>query len=91
MRGDGERRLFGSRFVAVIAIQFPAIGQRVFIYVVRMLLAIEVCVEIAPRGEITLWRERGELMDMTDGAGLTQSKLRDVALNAGVVPWKIQL
>jgi hypothetical protein len=58
-----------------------------------MLLTIEVSVVIAPRWEITLRRERGETLIpvMTDGAGLAQSKLYDVALNAGVVPRKIQL
>src|SRR5262245_31720278 len=88
MRSDCARHLFDSRFVTVAAIQFGAIRQGVLIHVIRVLLAIEVSVVIAPRGEITLRRERDEFLAMTDGAGLTRCKLSDVALDAGVVTRK---
>ncbi len=95
MRRNSERHLFGSRFVTVAAIQFPAVRQCVRIHVVRVLLAIKVSVVIMSRREITLWRARSKplFLAVTDGAGLerTQSKLRDVALNAGLVPRKINL
>jgi hypothetical protein len=65
------------------------------IRMVSVLLTIKVSVVIVPGREITLWRARGEplFLAVTDGAGLerTQSKLRDVALNAGLVPRKIKL
>src|SRR5262249_46790406 len=88
MRGNGARRLYGSRFVTVAAIQFPTIRQGVLIHVVHVLLAIEVGVVIAPRREITLWRERDEFLAMTDDAGLTRRKMRGVALNTGIVARK---
>jgi hypothetical protein len=72
MRGNSERRLFGGRFVTVAAIYFPAIGQSVRIHMVRVLLAIKVSVVFVPRGEISLWRARGEplFLTVTDGADL---------------------
>ena len=91
MRRNAERRLFDRRFVTVTAIQFPAIWQGMLIHVIRVLLAVEVGVVVVPRREITLWRERSEFLAVTDGAGLTQSKLRDVAFNTGLVPRKIHL
>src|SRR5262249_49357739 len=91
MRGDGARHLFDSRFVTVAAIQFGAIRQGVLIHVIHVLLTIEVGVVIASQWEITLWRERAEVLAMTDGAGLTRCKLSDVALHAGVVPREFHL
>src|SRR5262245_16957667 len=91
MRGDRARHLFYSRFVTVATIQFGAIWQGVLIHVIHVLPAIEVSVVIAPRRKIALWRERAEFLAMTDDAGLTRCKLHDVALDAGVVPGKIQL
>ncbi|MGH9429463.1 MAG: hypothetical protein ACRD2L_24520, partial [Terriglobia bacterium] len=71
------------------------IRQRVRVHMGQVLLAIKVSVVLVPRREITLWRARGEplFLAVTDDTGLerAQSKLFDVALNAGFMPWKIKL
>ena len=95
VRGNRECRLLRRWFMAGGAFQFLAVSQRVLVHMIQVLLAIEVSVEIFPRGKVTLRRTRSHrlFLTMTNGASLqrTLGELRDVAFDASLVSGEVHL